>query len=308
MKKIVSVSIGSSLRDKSVEIDILGEKYLIKRIGTDGDIKRAISIIHELDGKVDAFGVGGIDLYLTGVANKKYVLKEALPIINAAKITPICDGSGVKNTLEYNVINYLNDNNIISLKDKKVLVTCATDRFRMTEALIENKSQVIIGDLIFVLDIPIAIKKINVLKTLLKILMPIISKLPFKILYPTGDKQSENNYKKFKKYYNNADIIAGDFHYIKKYIPKSLEGKIIITNTVTIEDVNLLKNLGIDTLVTTTPNWDGRSFGTNVIEAIILSNLKKKWHDVTENDYNLMIDKLNIKPRIEYFKVKEKVS
>lgn len=302
MKRIVSVSIGSSLRDHLVEIDILGEKYLIQRIGTDGDIKKAISMINELDGKVDAIGVGGIDLYLTGVANKKYVVKEAIPIINAAKITPICDGSGVKNTLEYRVINYLNDNNIITLKDKKVLVTCATDRFRMTEAFIENNCQVLMGDLIFALGIPITIKRINVLKKLLKVLMPIISKLPFKILYPTGNKQSENNNEKFKKYYDNADIIAGDFHYIKKYMPKSLEGKIIITNTVTADDVNFLRNLGVDTLVTTTPNWDGRSFGTNVIEAIILSNLKKKWLDLKESDYNLMIDKLGIMPRIMNFK------
>ena len=56
MKRIVSVSIGSSLRDHLVEIDILGEKYLIQRIGTDGDIKKAISMINELDGKVDAIG------------------------------------------------------------------------------------------------------------------------------------------------------------------------------------------------------------------------------------------------------------
>ena len=303
MKRIVSVSIGSSLRDHSVEIDILGERYLIQRIGTDGDIKKAISMINQLDGKVDAIGVGGIDLYLTGVENQKYVVKEAIPIINAARVTPICDGSGVKNTLEYSVINYLNKNNIIPLKDKKVLVTCATDRFRMTEAFIENNCQVLMGDLIFALGIPITIKRINVLKKLLKVLMPIISKLPFKILYPTGNKQSENNNEKFKKYYDNADIIAGDFHYIKKYMPKSLEGKIIITNTVTSDDVNLLKNLGVDTLVTTTPNWDGRSFGTNVIEAIILSNLKKKWLDLKESDYNLMIDKLSIMPRIVHFKV-----
>ncbi|HOA96333.1 MAG TPA: quinate 5-dehydrogenase [Acetivibrio saccincola] len=302
MKRIVSVSIGSSLRDESVEIDILGEKHHIQRIGTDGDIEKAISIIKELDGKVDAFGVGGINLYLTGVTNKKHVIKEAIPIINAPKITPICDGSGVKNTLEYRVINYLRDNNIIPLKDKKVLVTCATDRFRMTEAFIENDCNVLIGDLIFALGIPMTIKKIEVFKVLLKIFIPLISKLPFKILYPTGSKQSENNHEKFKKYYENADIIAGDFHYIKKYMPKSLEGKIIITNTVTSKDVSLLKSLGVDTLVTTTPNWGGRSFGTNVVEAIILSNLKKKWDDLKESDYNLMIDKLGIMPRIVRFK------
>ncbi len=62
MKKVVSVSIGSSTRNHRVEAEFLGEKYIIQRIGTDGSITKAIDLIKELDGKVDAFGLGGIDL------------------------------------------------------------------------------------------------------------------------------------------------------------------------------------------------------------------------------------------------------
>jgi hypothetical protein len=64
MKRVVGISIGSSKRDHKVEAEFLGEKFLIERIGTDGDMNRAIEMIRELDGKVDAFGMGGIDLYL----------------------------------------------------------------------------------------------------------------------------------------------------------------------------------------------------------------------------------------------------
>ena len=45
MKRIVSISIGSSSRDHRVEAQILGQEFLIERIGTDGDIKKAIEII-----------------------------------------------------------------------------------------------------------------------------------------------------------------------------------------------------------------------------------------------------------------------
>ncbi|TYQ13047.1 UNVERIFIED_CONTAM: hypothetical protein Cloal_4096 [Acetivibrio alkalicellulosi] len=300
MRKIVSVSIGSSLRNKCVEVDISGQKYRIERIGTDGDIKKAISIIKELDGKVDAFGLGGIDIYLTGAGSTKYILKDALPIINAAAITPIVDGSGVKNTLEYIVINYLNENKIINFNDKKVLVTCATDRFKLTQAFLDNNCKVIMGDLIFALGIPIGIRNINVLKVIIKILMPVISRLPFKILYPTGTKQTKINSKKYRKFYYNADIIAGDFHYIKKFMPEDLSGKTIITNTVTSDDVELMKQRGVELLVTTTPEWEGRSFGTNVIEAIIVSNFDKKQDELSENDYIKMIDKLGIKPSVQH--------
>jgi hypothetical protein len=62
MKHAVSISIGSSKRDKSVDIELLGELVRIERIGTDGSMEKAAQLYKELDGKVDAFGVGGADL------------------------------------------------------------------------------------------------------------------------------------------------------------------------------------------------------------------------------------------------------
>ena len=64
MKRAVSISLGSSKRDKSVTVDLGGQEILVERIGTDGDVKKARQMYHDLDGKVDAFGVGGVDLYL----------------------------------------------------------------------------------------------------------------------------------------------------------------------------------------------------------------------------------------------------
>jgi hypothetical protein len=59
MKHAVSISIGSSKRDKKVEFSLLGEKVALERIGTDGDMEVAARMFQDLDGKVDAFGVGG---------------------------------------------------------------------------------------------------------------------------------------------------------------------------------------------------------------------------------------------------------
>ena len=68
------------------------------------------------------------------------------------------------------------------------------------------------------------------------ILLPLLTRLPFKVLYPTGSKQ-EKVTPKYDRYYHQAEIIAGDFLYIKKYMPLNLKGKIIVTNTVTSADL-----------------------------------------------------------------------
>ena len=58
---MVSISLGSPARDHAVEIRLLGERFRVERRGTNGDLARAIALYRELDGTVDAFGVGGIE-------------------------------------------------------------------------------------------------------------------------------------------------------------------------------------------------------------------------------------------------------
>jgi len=41
MKRAVSISIGSSKRNKAVEATLLGQNVIIERIGTDGDMEAA---------------------------------------------------------------------------------------------------------------------------------------------------------------------------------------------------------------------------------------------------------------------------
>jgi len=297
MKRIVSISIGSSSRNHRVETQILGQKFLIERIGTDGDIKKAIEIIKELDGKVDAFGMGGIDIYLYS-KRRRYVLRSALPILKAAVKTPIVDGSGLKNTLERRVVRFVNDECGISLKDKKILLVCGLDRFGMAEALESLGGKVTYGDLMFALGIKIPINSLAALHKIATVFMPVASWLPFKMLYPTG-KDQNSNIPKYHKHYYNADIIAGDFIYIKKHIPKEMEGKIILTNTVTLEDIDFLRERGVKMLITSTPELNGRSFGTNVMEAALLSLINKRPEEISPHIYEDLIAKTGFKHRVE---------
>jgi len=297
-KSVVSISLGSSKRDHKAYAELLGKKFKIERIGTDGDIKKAIELLKQMDGKVDAFGLGGIDIYL-GAGEKRYVIRDALKLKNAVLDTPVVDGSGIKNTLERDVVEVLNQAGI-PLKGKNVLMTSAVDRFGLAEVLYNAGCKMLFGDFIFGLGLPIPIRTIKSLKILAKLLLPILTKLPFKILYPIGSEQEKAPKKKYEKYYLEADIIAGDFHFIKKYMPDNLAGKMIITNTITAEDINELKKRNLDILVTVTPEFSGRYFGTNVIDAIVVSLIEKPVEEITFDDYRILLSKLKFSPKINY--------
>lgn len=296
MKRVLGVSLGSSTRNHSVTAEFLGQKFIIERIGTDGSMEKAIHLIKEHDGKVDAFGLGGIDLYIYA-GSSRYTFRDAKKIAGAARLTPVVDGSSLKNTLERAVIRYLQQEMGFVFKGKKVLMVCAVDRFGMAEALWEAGADMIFGDLIFALGVPVSISSLNTLRMLARVIAPVVVKLPFKLLYPTGAEQEHIN-PKYEKYYQDADIIAGDFHFIRKYMPKNLKGKIIITNTVTAQDIALLKEAGITMLITTTPELEGRSFGTNVMEGVLVALAGKDPDMITPKEYEALLREIGFKPRV----------
>ena len=274
MKQAVSISIGSSKRDKTVEISLLGEKVRLQRIGTDGDMQKAADLFRQLDGKVDAFGLGGTDLGLR-VAERWYPLYSILPLIKDVHITPIADGTGLKTTLEAAAAQILSEKLSGQIKEKKALVTTAVDRWGLASSFINEGYDCVFGDLFFSLGLPIPIRTTSSVKLLARILMPIMGRIPFRWLYPVGEAQEKRTPKQ-EKFFQWAQVVAGDCHYITRYMPERLENKIIVTNTTTPADVKLFKDAGIHYLVTTTPVLDGRSFGTNMMEAGILAAIGRK--------------------------------
>ena len=296
MKRVVSVSLGSSTRDHKAQIDFLGEPFSIERIGMDGSLDRAIAKIKELDGNVDAIGLGGIDVYLYA-GSDRYALRDGLRLVAAATRTPVVDGSGLKNTLERQAVGFLQKDLGIDLRGVKVLMVSALDRFGMAQALVEAGADVLFGDFIFALDLDKPVRGLAEFETLAKRYLPDACKLPFQFFYPTGKKQERPPQPKYPQYYEEAAIIAGDFHFMRAFMADRLDGKLILTNTVTARDVEDLAARGVKTLVTSTPDFGGRSFGTNVVEAALVAFLGKRPEEISADDYKNAIARLNLRPR-----------
>jgi len=295
MKRAVSVSLGSSARDKRVVVRFKGEPIRVERIGTDGDVPKAQRLFAELDGQVDAFGVGGVDLYLR-LGDREYPLHAALKLIQDVHRTPIVDGRGLKHTLERRVFELAAPALGGRPHFRRAFVPVAVDRLGLAGAAADVSDEVVIGDLMVALGIPIPVRGIDAYRKLARLLFPIVSYFPMSMLfYGSGGAEAEP---KYQRYWQEADLIAGDFMFMRKYLPDDLTGKTVITNTTTAENIELLRTRGVRQVITTTPRYEGRSFGTNLMEAA-LTAYAGQGRPLSDAELNALIDELDLRPSVQ---------
>jgi hypothetical protein len=296
MKQAISISLGSPSRDKCVEITLLGQKVQLERRGTNGDEAKARELFRTLDGTVDAFGVGGIDLNVY-TPWKNYPLYGAHRLVQDVRTTPYVDGSTLRSVLESRVVRFMESRIGSRIQSKKVFLIEAISRWTMASAFLQAGYDCVFGDLMSALKIPIPIRRVGTLNFLARILLPIVGRMPISFVYSTGESQ-EVVVPKYEKYYKEATVIAGDWLYIKKHMPEDMEGKVIVTNTTTPADVEFMRRHGIRYLVTSTPVFEGRSFGTNATEAALTAAVGKG-RALTPGEMEALVDELKLESALQ---------
>ncbi|HET7238184.1 MAG TPA: hypothetical protein VFI76_04115, partial [Terrimicrobiaceae bacterium] len=241
MKRAISISLGSSRRNKQVTIRFKDEEILVERVGTDGDVAKARQMYLDLDGKVDAFGVGGVDLYLR-LDEREYPLRAALKLVEGVRKTPLCDGRGLKHTLERRVFD-LARAKLGRVHFKQGFVPVAVDRAGLATAVAEVCDKAVFGDLMVALGAPIPLYGIPAFKRVARIMLPLVSYFPMSLIFYGSDGAEHES--RYRKYFEGSDLIAGDFLFMRKYMPARLDGKTVVTNTTTEDNIALLKERGV---------------------------------------------------------------
>jgi len=296
MKHVVSVSLGSSSRDHKVTVELLGQSIIMERIGTDGDVKRAIELYEDLDGKVDALGVGGAVLSFDAL-DRSYELSAVRKMIKNVRHTPVVDGTGFKSIMERRIMQYVEGKIGDVIRPKTGMITSAVDRLGLALSFYEAGYDMVYADFMFTLGLPIPLRSLKALNRAAHLIGPVARHLPMSVVYPTGERE-EVTVPKYEKWYHWAQVIGGDCNYIRRHMPTGVEGKVVVTNTTTQCDVDFFRGRGISYLVTSTPRLEGRTFGTNVMEAAIVA-LAGKGRSLTAEEMSEYIDRLGLEPQIE---------
>ena len=296
MKRVVSVSLGSKSRDYEITVELLGQEISIERMGTNGDVRSAKQLYEELDGQVDCLGVGGAVLALDAV-DRTYEFPAVHKLIENVKKTPVVDGTGFKNVVERRMAQCILREIGDELEERTALITAAVDRMGLTRSFVEAGFDVVMGDLMFALGVPIPLHSLASLRRVAHVIGPVLRFLPMSAVYPTGEREDVNT-PRFEKWFRWARVIGGDCNYTTRYMPLDMRGKIIATNTTTARDVALFRERGVSYLVTSTPRLGTRSFGTNLMEAVLVA-LAGKGRPLEPPEVEEMLQALGWHPNLE---------
>ena len=68
----------------------------------------------------------------------------------------------------------------------------------------------------------------------------------------------------------------------------------VITNTTTPENIEMLRQRGVRKVLTTTPRYEGRSFGINMMEAVLTAYSGAR-RQLSIAELNVLIDELQLR-------------
>jgi hypothetical protein len=291
------VSLGSSRRDHEAELALGDVTVAVARRGTDGDVEAAFRLIGELDGTVDAIGLGGLDVHVW-VGEERFDLADGLRLLGAARRTPVLDGSLLKRSMEPMAVRWLAAHGPLPLPGLPVLMASALDRWGMSEALEAAGCAVTYGDLMLFAGIPYPVAGLAQVRRVARRLAAEMVKLPIHMVYPTGRAQEGDGVCRFPEAFGAADLLAGDFHLLHRDLPARLDGKAVLTNTTTAADRAELAARGARWLFLTTPLVGGRSFGTNAVEAAVVAVLGRAPEAIAPADIEALLTATGYRPAV----------
>jgi predicted amino acid dehydrogenase len=295
MKKVVTVTLGSSKQDFSFETNFLGHRFQVKRMGADDDTGKAWELMRRQQATADAIGLGEIgDHYQVGL--RTVVNKETQRLLNVVTRVPVTTGATLRRLLQVRAVrhvqhalgNYFNNNLVLFLSGMR--------NYDMAVALSDYTKNLSFADALFQTGAPTMLTSLEQLELYAKGSNWALSGKPGEMLEAalSGFKSS-----RVASAVAKSHVIVGTFAELKAVgNAANLSGKTLITSAVDDERLAFFKQCKVNLVIDVSPKLFDRVVGVNVIEAMVLAALGKPSEEVSDDDFAEILDELAITPRL----------
>lgn len=305
MKRVICISLGSSQYDFEFETEFLGQDFLVKRIGTDGDLRKAEALLVKWDTAADAFGIGSVKYpYTIGPKRLNDDRLKTIEKIGRRIKTPITTGAALRKVSFEWSIHHLQYSMGGFFSNARVLVLSGMMNYNLAKIISEYTDNVTFADPIIEHGIPKFLNSTKDLERYANGVHEILKYTPVKGLAASAMPIKKWNEYILRKAMQKSTMIMVPYYDFDKYMEiaglEELGRKTVITSTVYDARVEFLRKRGVDMIIDNTPKIIDRVVGVNTLEAMIIAALEKPKADITDDELMEIISDQHLEPRVIY--------
>jgi predicted amino acid dehydrogenase len=295
MKKVVTVTLGSSKKDFEFKTTFLGQEFSVKRLGADKDGSKAWELMRRQQANADAIALSDMpDHYHVGL--RTVVNKESQRLMQVVTRVPVTTGASLRRLLQVRAIRYVQKELGHYFNNNLVLFLSGMRNYDMAVALSDYTKNLSFADPVFQAGSPVLLGSLDQLELYAKgkELLPDIVPGNFlkSVLRTVKNKIVANAVAK-------SHVIVGTVREIQAVSTGgNLEGKTLITSAVDDEALAFFTKHKVNLVVDVSPKLFDKVVGISTITAMILASTGKPESELSDHDFEEIINELDIKPRL----------
>ena len=295
MKKVVTVTLGSSKQDFEFKTEFLGQQFSVRRLGADNDTGQAWELMRRQQATADAIGLGEIsDHYQVGL--RTVVNKETQRLMNVVTRVPVTTGATLRRLLQVRAVRYVQKELGNYFNNNLVLFLSGMRNYDMAVAMSDYSKNLNFADAVFQTGAPTLLGSLEMLELYAKGSNLVLNNTPGQVL-----ESSLAGYKKKRvaAAVAKSHVVVGTFGEIKAVTDSgNLVGKTLITSAVDDERLAFFTAQKVNLVIDVSPKLFDKVVGINTLEAMILAALEKPPEEVSDDDFSEILDELKIVPRL----------
>jgi predicted amino acid dehydrogenase len=295
MKKVVTVTLGSSKQDFEFKTTFLGEQFSVRRLGADQDNTKAWELLRRQQANADAIGLSETtDHYHVGL--RTVINKDTERLTKVVTRVPVTTGATLRRLLQVRAVRHVQKELGHYFNNNLILFLSGMRNYDMAVALSDYTKNLSFADPVFQAGSPALLSSLEQLELYAKGSEFVLRNKPGKFLEKAL--LSLKN-KRVAGAVAKSHVIVGTFPEIKAVTEAgNLEGKTLITSAVDDERLAFFTKHKVNLVIDVSPKLFDKVTGISTIAAMILAALDKSESEVSDDDFEEILNELDIKPRL----------
>ena len=284
MKKVVSVSLGPDSLDCRFRADFLGQKFQVQRIGTNGSVSSAADLIREQRDEVDAIGLGQVhDHYCVGT--NYFSQQGTRKLEKLAGETPVTSGARLREIVQEWSLRSAQAELGNIFNNAKVLFLSGSTHYRLARVMSEYTENLSFADPVLQFGAPNMLHSLRALELYAGGAHPLLRVGVGQSSLPSLGAARYVNKLLLKGAVRDADVVVASYPQLEYYGLKELEGKTVITSTISDDRLSELRDKGVRLVIDCSLQLFPEIVGLNVVESMVVSALDKAPEAIAHDNY-----------------------